>query len=179
MTTTIASAPTAPTETTAAAALSAAHDRWFEQIRIHVGPATKAGAGFWERRAAAHYLNDEFLARFWLERNLPRSMPYFLDAGDATQLTVQAARIERVRARLARNGGRHGTGAVVSADAAALIRDLWGWCTRLEQAIAGLGRDMLPARAQRLLDRLAAFDPPAAPAPTMSLSPHSTPWGVR
>lgn len=177
--TTLAPGPAAALDTRAATALSSAHDQWFEQVHTHVGPATDSTAVFWDRWTAARYLDDEFVVRFRLEWELVSTMTDLLEPKVGAQLIAQAARIERIRARIARNGSRRGTGAVVSDDVATLVRDLWGWCARIERTAADIGWETLPPRAQRLLHRLAAFAPPGAPVSTLRLSPHSTPWRVR
>ncbi|MEO7986785.1 MAG: hypothetical protein ABI766_09655 [Gemmatimonadales bacterium] len=177
--TTLALGPAAAADTSVAIAISSAHDQWFEQVHTHVGPATDSGADFWDRWSAARYLNDEFVLRFRLEWELLSSMTDVLESKAEAQLIAQAARIERVRARIARNGGRRGTGAIVSDDVATLVRDLWGWCARIERAVADVGWDILPPRAQRLLDRLVAYERPATAAPAEKLFPHPDPWRSR
>ncbi|MGH7499388.1 MAG: hypothetical protein ACREL3_11130 [Gemmatimonadales bacterium] len=134
--------------------LASVHDRWLDQVRAFVEPATIATAGFWDRWSATRYLDDQFLDHFRLERSFLASIAHLINAGSAASLAWQAAYIERICARINDVGRQRGTGATVAAAAGDLVRDLSIWCAEMELAVAELWRSMLSPQTNAILDHL-------------------------
>lgn len=145
-----------PSDASVQSLLVSVHDRWLEQVRTFMAPATVATAGFWDRWSATRFLNDQFLDHFNLERTFLTAIVHLLDQKDQARLTEQAIHIENLRVMIDRVGRQRGTGSIVADEAAELVRDLSIWCAEMELAVAELRRDMLPPRVAVLLDHLIA-----------------------
>ena len=57
-------------EETLDAVLGPTHDAWIEEVRQLLVPATTPVAPFWDRWSVVRHLDDQFLARFRVERAL-------------------------------------------------------------------------------------------------------------
>jgi hypothetical protein len=132
------------------------HDRWLNEIRRFVEPATAQGAGFWDRWAATRYFADQFREHFRLEHALLVALADLVRPDDAKRLGTQADELERLLSDLDRVGRRRGTGPAVAQDARRLLGEIAAWCAELELATSSLHRDALSPPAARALEHLAA-----------------------
>jgi hypothetical protein len=132
------------------------HNRWLNEIRRFVEPATAPGAGFWDRWAATRYFADQFRDHFRLERALLVALAGLMRPDDAERLATQAGELERVLSDLDRVGRRRGTGPAVAEEARRLMDEIAMWCAELELATSSLRRDALPAHAASALEHVAA-----------------------
>ncbi len=146
--------PIASSGCTVESVLAPIHDRWLNEIRRFLDPATSSTAGFWDRWTAIRYLADQFRDHFKLERALLVSVASLLPAADARRLTGQASEVERMLSGLDCVGRRRGTGQVVAEEAHRLIEEIAVWCAELELATSGLRCDALPAEASRVLEHV-------------------------
>ena len=139
------------------------HDRWLNEIRRFVEPATASGAGFWDRWTATRYFADQFRDHFRLEHALLVALAGLMRPGDAERLATQAGELERLLSDLDRVGRRRGTGPAVAEEARRLMDEVAVWCAELELATSSLRRDALPAQAARALEHVAASGAVSSP----------------
>ena len=132
------------------------HDRWLNEIRRFVEPATAPGAGFWDRWTATRYFSDQFRDHFRLERALLVALAGLMRPADAERLAAQAVELETLLADLDRVGRRRGTGPAVAKESRRLMDEIAVWCAELELATAGLHREALSTQATRALEHVAA-----------------------
>jgi hypothetical protein len=143
---------------TVGAVLAPIHDRWTDQVRSFVLPATDIHAGFWNRWGAARFLSDRFNSRFRLECALADELAALIGPEAATRLSAVRAKVESALAELMAVGRRRGVGGVTAGLAGRFLEDLGRWWVELEIATAQVDCANLPPGAGRLLGRLRPAD---------------------
>jgi hypothetical protein len=155
----IAAAPSVRTlqaEETLDAVLGPTHDAWIEEARQLLVPATTPVAPFWDRWSVVRYLDDQFLARFRVERALLSELRPFVTIHEMDRLESGGEQVARLQLALDRIGRRRGTAAEFAALTTEFLQALELWCVEIELAGARVHRDTLPADAQRMLEHLEA-----------------------
>ena len=138
--------------------LNPTHDAWIEEVRQLLLPAAALDAPVWERWLAVRYLNEKFLNRFRLERDLMAELRPLIAFEEMSVLEAGADRLTRLCLALDRVGRARGRG--TSAEFATLIpeflRALERWCLEIELTVGHRLSESLPTGAQRTLARMEA-----------------------
>jgi hypothetical protein len=143
---------------TVSAVLAPIHDRWTQEVKWFVSPATDVQAGFWSRWGAARFLGDQFQGRFRLEGSFVTELEPLLGPEAAARLSVAREKVERSSAELMAIGRRRGVAEPTVELARRFIQDLGRWWVELELATAHLRSGDLPPVAGSLLGRLQVAD---------------------
>ena len=131
--------------------LSPLHEAWVTEARWFLDPASHASAPFWDRWSVVRYLNDQFPARFELQRNLIRELRPSLEPRHIEAIDGGAERLARLRLALDRIGRRRGTAAEFAPIVEEFLAALELWCAEVELAVRNLNRDQLSEEAGRIL----------------------------
>lgn len=143
--------PEAVDETTLQGVLGPLHEAWVAQARCFLDPASCSSAPFWDRWSVVRYLNDQFPARFDLERLLVRELRPSLEPRHLEAIDAGAERLTRLRLALDRLGRRRGTAAEFAPIVEEFLAALELWCAEIELAVRNLDRDQLGEEAGRVL----------------------------
>ena len=155
----VAAAPfvrTLQAEETLDTVLGPTHDAWIEEARQLLVPATTPVAPFWDRWSVVRYLDDQFLARFRVERALLGELRPFITVREMDRLESGGERVARLHLALDQIGRRRGTAAEFASVTTEFLKALELWCVEIELAGARVRRDTLSVEAQRMLEHLEA-----------------------
>lgn len=131
--------------------LSPLHEAWVTEARWFLDPASRASAPFWDRWSVVRYLNDQFPARFDLQRILIRELRPSLEPQHIEAIDGGAERLTRLRLALDRVGRRRGTAAEFAPIVEEFLAALELWCAEVELAVRNVNRDELGEEADRIL----------------------------
>jgi hypothetical protein len=140
------------------AVLGPIHDRWTEEVKWFLSPATDVQAGFWSRWGAARFLGDQFHSRFQLECSLVTELEALIGPEASARLSAAREKVERTCAELMAVGRRRGVAEPTADLARRFIGDLGSWWVELELATEHLPSGDLPPSAAHLLGRLEVAD---------------------
>lgn len=139
--------------------LSPLHEAWVAEARWFLDPASSAAAPFWDRWSVVRYLNDQFPARFELQRALLREARPSLEQRHLDAIDSGAERLTRLRLALDRIGRRRGTAAEFAPIVEEFLAALELWCAEIELAVRNLNRDQLNEEAGRVLSLIESMAP--------------------
>lgn len=142
--------------------LSPLHDAWVEEARRFLEPAATASPPFWDRWSVVRYLNDQFQARYALERALLEELRPFLQAHHLDAIAAGEERVARLRLGLDRIGRRRGTAAEFAHLTGEFLTALELWCAEIELAVGHIEPGDLPEEGARILARLESAVRPTA-----------------
>jgi hypothetical protein len=138
-----------------AEALGPIHERWIDEARRCLPPASRGRAGVWDYWGAVRYLDDGFLAQYHRERALVEEMQPYLRSEETERLRLGAFEINLLRRQTGRWGRRGATGPVAAA-ALRLLERLQLWCAEVELAATWISRLSLGPEGARLLAQMDA-----------------------
>jgi len=142
--------------------LSPLHDAWVEEARRFLDPAATAAPPFWDRWSVVRYLNDQFQARFALERALIEELRPFLQVHHMDAIAAGEERVARLRLGLDRLGRRRGTAAEFAYMTGEFLTALELWCAEIELAVGHIEPGDLPEEGARILAHLESAVRPTA-----------------
>lgn len=146
--------PTVHTTATVGEELAASHEAWMEQVATFVTPALSEDADFWSRWSVARFLNDQFIDRFRLERDLLDALDPLVSEEASRTLAGLRAEFERTLEELVIVARRRTTGLLTARLARRFIDQLALWCVEVELATGEIEADDLPPKPGRLLTSL-------------------------
>jgi hypothetical protein len=141
--------------------LSPLHEAWITEARWFLDPASHASAPFWDRWSVVRYLNDQFPARFNLQRILVRELRPSLEPRHIQAIDGGAERLTRLRLALDRIGRRRGTAAEFAPIVEEFLAALELWCAEVELAVRNLDRGQLSQEGRQVLTLIESTTAPA------------------
>ncbi|HEX6617357.1 MAG TPA: hypothetical protein VF046_13725 [Gemmatimonadales bacterium] len=141
--------------------LSPLHEAWITEARWFLDPASHASAPFWDRWSVVRYLNDQFPARFDLQRILVRELRPSLEPRHIEAIDGGAERLTRLRLALDRIGRRRGTAAEFAPIVEEFLAALELWCAEVELAVRNLDRGQLSQEGRQVLTLIESTTSPA------------------
>src|SRR6266511_1364320 len=107
-----------------AEALGPIHERWIDEARRCLSPASRGRAGLWDYREVVRYLDDRFLEQYQRERALVEEMQPYLPSDEVERLRLGAFEISTLRREAGEWGRRRGATLQVAAAARRLLERL-------------------------------------------------------
>jgi hypothetical protein len=132
------------------------HERWIDEARRCLSPASRGRAGLWDYWGLVRYLDDQFLVQYHRERALVEEMQPYLPSDEVKRLRLGAFEISTLRREAGKWGRRPGAAVQMAAVVRRLLERLPLWCAEIELAATRISRLSLGPEGARLLRQMEA-----------------------